>query len=80
MEGKYKSRCLQKIKLVNWGANHVFGGSGPPGSPLAPALIGRKKIFWDVEAQIDEKYLKNAKAVCYLYNGKNIWFGELNLR
>ena len=35
-EIKHKSRCLQKIKLVNWrGASMSIGG---PGSPLAPAL------------------------------------------
>ena len=29
-EFKYKSRCLQKIKLVNWGTKHVdWGGQAP---------------------------------------------------
>ena len=28
---KHKSRCLEKIKLVNWGAKHVdWGGQAPP--------------------------------------------------
>ena len=34
----HKSRCLQKSKLVNWGAKHVDWGARLPGTPLAPAL------------------------------------------
>ena len=31
LEFKYKSRCLQNIKFVNWGAKHVdWGGARPP--------------------------------------------------
>ena len=30
-EIKHKSRCLQKRKLVEWGAKHVdWGGQAPP--------------------------------------------------
>ena len=29
-EIKHKSRCLQKIKLVNWGGKHVDWGVWPP--------------------------------------------------
>ena len=38
-EVKHNSRCLQKSKLVDWGAKHVDWGGRPP---LAPALLADK--------------------------------------
>ena len=37
-EIKHKNRCLQKLKLVDWGAKHVDWGGGPLPPPLTPAL------------------------------------------
>ena len=39
-EVKHNSRCLQKSKLVDWrGQACRLGEPGPPGPPLAPALV-----------------------------------------
>ena len=51
-EIKHKSRCLQKSKLVDWGAKHVDWGAGPL---LPPALILCKdattRLGWELNHQ-----------------------------
>ena len=39
---KHKNRCLQKSKLVDWGAKRRLGGR-PPCLILSPAVEGRQR-------------------------------------